>query len=45
MDLETNNLKRECVEQIIKMIKPYTSEENYELVKSKIYSIMNSMVL
>lgn len=42
MDLETNNLKRECVEQIIKMIKPYTSEENYELVKSKIYSIMNS---
>lgn len=41
MDLETNNLKRECVEQIIQMIRPYTSEENYELAKSKIYSIMN----
>lgn len=41
MDLETNNLKRECVKQIIEMIKPYTSEENYELAKSKIHSIMN----
>lgn len=41
MDLETNNLKRECVKQIIEMIKPYTSQENYELAKSKIYSIMN----
>ena len=31
MDLETNNLKRECVDQIIQMmIKPYTSPENYE---------------
>lgn len=41
MDLETNNLKRECVEQIIQTIRPYTTEENYELAKSKIYSIMN----
>ena len=31
MDLETNNLKRDCVDQIIQMmIKPYTSPENYE---------------
>lgn len=42
MDLETNNLKRECVDQIIEMIKPYVSQENYQLVKSKIYSITNS---
>ncbi len=31
MDLETNNLKRECVDQIIQMIiKPHTSPEKYE---------------
>lgn len=42
MDLERNNLKRECVDQIIEMIKPYVSQENYELVKSKIYSITKS---
>lgn len=42
MDLETNNLKRECVDQIIGMIKPFVLPENYELVKSKIYSITKS---
>lgn len=38
MDLETNNLKSECVNQLIKMIKPYTNESNYEIVKNKILS-------
>jgi Protein of unknown function (DUF2971). len=46
MDLETNNLKRECVEQIIQMIRPYTSIENYEEAKSRIQRIAyaNGMV-
>ena len=38
-DLETNNLKNECVNQIIDMIKPYSSEENYEIVKNMILAI------
>lgn len=36
MDLETTNLKNECVEQIIQMIRPYTSEDTYKEVYSKI---------
>lgn len=39
VDLETNNLKRECVNQIIELIKPYSSEETYENAKSKILAI------
>lgn len=40
MDLEANNLKRECVDQIIQtMIKPYTSIKNYEKIKSKVKRI------
>ena len=39
MDLETNNLKKECVEQIIQMIRPHTSIENYEEAKSRIQRI------
>lgn len=39
VDLTTNNLKRECVYQIIDLIKPYTSEENFEVVKNKILAI------
>ncbi|MFR1524339.1 MAG: DUF2971 domain-containing protein [Bacilli bacterium] len=42
IDLETNNLKRECVNQIIEMIRPYSTEENYQLIQSKISMIMNS---
>ncbi|MDE6240801.1 MAG: DUF2971 domain-containing protein [Anaeroplasmataceae bacterium] len=40
MDLETNNLKRECVDQIIQMmIKPYTSPENYEKLETMVKRI------
>ena len=42
MDLETTNLKNECVEQIIQMIRPYTSEDTYKEVYSKIKKIMRS---
>ena len=41
MDLQTNNLKRECVEQIIEIIRPYSSEENFEMARNMIHSIMN----
>lgn len=37
VELETNNLKRVCLEQIIQMIKPYCSEEVYEEVRQKIH--------
>ena len=39
IDLETNNLKRTAVLLIIDMIKPYTNDENYELIKSMIMNI------
>ena len=39
LDLKTNNLKRECVKQIIDLIKPYTTEENYKIAREKILSI------
>ncbi len=41
VDLKTNNAKRECVNQIIEMIRPFSTEENYELVNSKIHVISN----
>lgn len=40
-DLETNNLKRECVRLIIETLRPYTSEENYQMIQSIMGSIMN----
>ena len=40
-DLETNNLKRECVLQIIDMLRPYTSKENFQMIQTIIGSIMN----
>ena len=36
-ELDANNLKRICVEQIIQMIKPYCSEEVYETLRQQIY--------
>ena len=39
LDLETNNLKRECVNQIIELIRPYSTEETYEIAKNKILAI------
>lgn len=39
MNLETNHLKDECVDQIIKMIKPYSTQENYEIASKKIHEI------
>ena len=39
VDLETNNLKRECVNQIIELIRPYSSEETYQNAKNKILAI------
>ena len=40
-DLETNNLKKECVQLIIDKLRPYTSEENYRMIQSMMESIMN----
>lgn len=40
-DLETNNLKKECVQLIIEKLRPYTSEENYRMIQSFMESIMN----
>ena len=42
IELQTNNLKRECVDQIIQLIKPYTTPENYEIARSKVYMILNA---
>ena len=38
-DLETNNLKRVCLEQLIQMVKPYCSEEVYEEIRQIIYQV------
>ena len=38
-DLETNNLKKECLNQVIEFIRPYLTEKNYEIEKNKILSI------
>ena len=40
-DLETNNLKRECVQLILEKIKPHTSKENYQKAQTIVSSIMN----
>lgn len=40
-DLETNNLKRECVRLIIETLRPHTSEENYQMIQTIMGSIMN----
>lgn len=42
IEVETNNLKRECVDQIFEFIKPHMSADNYEMCRSEIYSIMNA---
>lgn len=42
IDLENNNLKRECVNQIIDMLKPYTSSDNFESIKNKILAITSN---
>lgn len=42
-DLENDGLKRHCADLIIQIMKPYTSKENYELARRKIYNIMGSM--
>ena len=39
-DVVNDTLRRECVEQIMKMIKPYMSEDNYELAINEMYRIM-----
>lgn len=39
VDLETNNLKRVCLEQIIQMLKPYCSPEVFEEVRNKIWMV------
>ena len=39
IDLETNNLKRECVNQIIEIIRTDSSEETYENAKNKMLAI------
>lgn len=37
IELESNNLKRVCVEQIIEMLRPYCKEEVYEQVRQVVY--------
>lgn len=37
-DLKTNNLKRECFNQIIELLKPYSSKETYEKIRNLIMS-------
>lgn len=39
IDLETNNLKRICLDQIIYMLKPYCSPEVFEEIRNKIWSV------
>ena len=39
-DFTENNLKRECVEQIIDMLKPYSTEETHNQTKTMIKQIM-----
>lgn len=39
IDLETNNLKRICLDQIIYMLKPYCSPEVFDEVRNKIWSV------
>ena len=41
IDLKTNNLKIECLNQIIEQIRPYCSEETYGNVKDKISIIIS----
>ena len=38
-DLETNNLKNECVNQIIDYIKPYVDKETFDITKNRILAI------
>lgn len=39
-DVEHDCVRRECVDQILEMIHPYTSEENFQEAKSLIYQAM-----
>ena len=38
-ELETNNLKRICIDKIISFIKPYCTDEVFEEVRNKIYAV------
>lgn len=40
IDLKTNNLKFECINQIIEMIRPYCSKDTFDIVKNRILSIV-----
>jgi len=40
IELNSSNLKRECVDQILQIIKPHTSKENYEMVRNRIYMMI-----
>lgn len=39
-DVKNDTLRRECVEQILGLLKPYTSNENYEVCRNIIYRKM-----
>ncbi|MCQ2776443.1 MAG: DUF2971 domain-containing protein [Bacilli bacterium] len=41
-DLMNGTLRRQCVEEILKMIKPYTTDNNFECIRNAIYRIMGS---
>lgn len=40
-DLERDGLKRQCVFQIMELIRPYTSEENFEQIQMLISQVLN----
>ena len=40
-DLERDGLKRQCVFQIMELIRPYTSEENFEQIQILISRVLN----
>ena len=39
-DVVNDSLRRECVEEIMKIIKPYMSQENYDLATNEMHRIM-----
>lgn len=40
VDIKLDILRRPCVEEILKMIKPYASDDNYAIIQNEIYRIM-----
>ena len=41
-EVDSNNLKRECIDQIFQFLKPHINEENYEIARNRLYRNINS---